>query len=174
MPVRTEIFPQLGKRSQSPKVPGRSEGPGVCVLPSIPESPALQGQTQSPVRTRTSPSLYILPLWKVFSPPRQSGSKAVMDSFIYENWRVHPCNHAPRRAFEDDRQCSGGERGKRESLDERPVKLWVEDALKRSAAREAPDDQCIGNRARRCGVSCSTIISEGVDPRAAGRRRATP
>ncbi|KAI1894713.1 hypothetical protein AGOR_G00118580 [Albula goreensis] len=159
MPIRREPFPHWSRHSRSPTVPSRSQGVGVCVLPCIPESPTLQdsrkGLSHAPVRTRTSPFLYSLPLRKAFSPPRPSGSKAVMDSFIYENWRVHPHGPTPRRAFEDN--CV--EQGKRGSLYDRPLRCRGEDALKHSVTRGSSSDQCHGNRPRRYGGgSCSTII----------------
>ncbi|KAJ8412802.1 hypothetical protein AAFF_G00117530 [Aldrovandia affinis] len=160
MPLWGDLFPQWSTHCRSPKVPGRSEGSGVCVLPSIPESPALQDQQglrRSPVRTRTSPFLYSLQLRKALSPPRPSGSKSVMDSFIYEDWRVHPLGPAPRWAFEDHCPGDSEEPGKQGSLQERG-----QDALKHSVTRGGPSDQDHGNRARHSGRgSCLTAIRGG-------------
>ncbi|XP_035255745.1 uncharacterized protein LOC118217805 isoform X2 [Anguilla anguilla] len=161
MPLLTELFPQRSKPSRSAKkAHGRAGGLGVCVLPSIPESPALQVPKRSPAQTRAAPFLCKLPLRKIFSPRASaSGSKAVMDSFIYENWRVHPRGPAPRWAFEDDRA-----RG-RESLCERLDKRPGEDAHKRSVSREGLGDQRHGNGTRR---RCSAVIRGG---RSKGRKR---
>ncbi|KAJ8248162.1 hypothetical protein GJAV_G00238990 [Gymnothorax javanicus] len=162
MPLLAKMFPQRSKRPRSSTTAGRSEGRrALRILPRTLECPALQGLSRSPAWTWKVPLLCRIPLSKVSSPYRGSGSKLVIDSFIYENWRVHPHSPVPRMAFEDELPCDIGDHGKGESDREKSAKHRDADALKRSVSGEGPSIQLRGIGARRCSGGGSAVMRRG-------------